>query len=80
MVMKKIISLVSEQFAVEPESLSRNTAFIDTLGADSLDIVELTMSVEEEFSLPEVSEDDLHEIFTIGDLVDYVEKALGEAE
>ena len=74
---KKIIELVAEQFAVDAETLSRETAFIDTLGADSLDIVELTMSVEEAFSLPEVAEEDLQKILTIGDLVDYVESVIG---
>jgi len=74
---KKIIELVAEQFAVDAETLSRDTAFIDTLGADSLDIVELTMSVEEAFSLPEVAEEDLQKILTIGDLVDYVESVIG---
>ncbi|HBR08200.1 MAG TPA: acyl carrier protein [Clostridiales bacterium] len=77
MIEKKIIELVAEQFAVDADSLSRSTAFIDTLSADSLDIVELTMSVEEEFSIPEVAEEDLQKILTIGDLVDYVEGAIG---
>jgi acyl carrier protein len=79
MIEKKIIALVAEQFAVDSDSLSRSTAFVDTLGADSLDIVELTMSVEEEFSLPEVPEEELQKILTIGDLIDYVEKVMGEA-
>jgi acyl carrier protein len=79
MIEKKVIALVAEQFAVDSDSLSRNTAFIDTLGADSLDIVELTMSVEEEFSLPEVPEEELQKILTIGDLIDYVERVMGEA-
>lgn len=74
---QKIIELVAEQFAVDADSLSRDTAFIDALGADSLDIVELTMSVEEAFSLPEVSEEDLQKILTIGDLVDYVDRVIG---
>ena len=77
MIEKKIIELVAEQFAVDADSLSRSTAFIDTLSADSLDIVELTMSVEEEVSIPEVAEEDLQKILTIGDLVDYVEGAIG---
>ncbi len=62
---------------MDAENLTRDTAFIDTLGADSLDIVELTMSVEEAFSLPEVAEEDLQKILTIGDLVDYVESVIG---
>lgn len=77
MLEEKIISIVAEQFAVDPSTLSRGTDFVGALGADSLDIVELTMSIEEEFSLPEVSEEDLQKIVTIGDLVDYVERATG---
>lgn len=77
MLEEKIISIVAEQFAVDAATLSRSTDFVGALGADSLDIVELTMSIEEEFSLPEVSEDDLQKIATIGDLVDYVERATG---
>ncbi len=77
MVLEKIIGFVAEQFAVDASGLSRDTEFISTLGADSLDIVELTMTIEEEFSLPEVSEEELSRIVTIGDLADYVEKAIG---
>ena len=51
-----------------------DTAFVDDLGADSLDVVELTMALEEEFSLPEVSDDELKKIVTVGDLVDYVSR------
>lgn len=76
MIEKKIIGIVADQFAVDPSSIDRSTAFIDTLGADSLDIVELTMSIEEEFDIPEVTEEELLKIVTVGDLVDYVEKAI----
>lgn len=75
---KKIIALVAEQFAVGVEAVSRDTAFVDELGADSLDIVELTMSIEEEFVLPEVSEEELQKIVTVGDLIDFVIKVVGE--
>lgn len=75
---EKIIKLVAEQFAVDAAGIDRDTSFVDTLGADSLDIVELTMSVEEEFSLPEVSEEELQKIVTVGDLVDFVARIVGE--
>ena len=68
---------MAEQFAEEEESLSRDTNFMDDLNADSLDVVELSMTIEEEFGLGEISEDELRSIETIGDLVDYVEKAAG---
>lgn len=75
MIYEKIRDLVAKQFVVEPEALSRETNFTDDLNADSLDVVELSMTIEEMFDLGEISEDDLKGIATIGDLVDYVEKA-----
>lgn len=74
MTSEKIIGYVAEQFGVDEESLSRETNFVDDLNADSLDVVELSMTIEDEFGLGEISEDDLK---TIGDLVDYVERASG---
>lgn len=76
MVFEKIQRLICEQFVIEPEQVTRETSFVDDLGADSLDIVELTMAIEEEFSLPEVSDDELRQIVTIGDLVDYVSRCI----
>ena len=75
MIYEKIRDLVAKQFVVDAESLSRGTSFTDDLNADSLDVVELSMTIEEMFDLGEISEDDLKGISTIGDLVDYVEKA-----
>ena len=72
---EKIRVLVAKQFVVVADSLSRETSFSDVLNADSLDVVELSMTIEEMFDLGEISEDDLKGISTIGDLVDYVEKA-----
>ncbi len=75
MIYEKIRDLVAKQFVVGPETLSRETSFTEDLNADSLDVVELSMTIEEMFSLGEISEDELKKISTIGDLVDYVEKA-----
>ena len=75
MIYEKIRDLVAKQFVLEPETLSRETSFTDDLNADSLDVVELSMTIEEMFDLGEISEDELKNISTIGDLVDYVEKA-----
>lgn len=77
MTSEKIIGYVSEQFGVDKDSLSRDTSFVDDLNADSLDVVELSMTIEDEFGIGEISEEDLKNIKTIGDLVDYVEHALG---
>lgn len=77
MIYEKILKLVADQFAEDVESLSRETNFMDELSADSLDVVELSMTIEEEFGLGEISEEELKSIATIGDLVDYVERASG---
>jgi len=74
MVFERIQKLICEQFVVDPETVTMDTAFVDDLGADSLDVVELTMALEEEFSLPEVSDDELKKLLTVGDLVEYVSR------
>ena len=78
MVLEKIISMVAEQFMVDEQDVSANTAFIDDLGADSLDVVELTMALEEEFSLPDTPEEELMNIHTVGDLADYISRVTGK--
>ena len=75
MIYDKIIGMVANQFGVDKDELSRDTSFADDLSADSLDVVELSMTIEEEFDLGEIAEYDLKKISTIGDLVDYVEGA-----
>ena len=75
MIYDKIIGMVANQFGVDKDELSRDTSFADDLSADSLDVVELSMTIDEEFDLGEIAEDDLKKISTIGDLVDYVEGA-----
>jgi len=74
MVFEKIQKLICEQFVVDPDAVTMETGFVDDLGADSLDVVELTMALEEEFSLPEVSDEELKKIVTVGDLVEYVSR------
>ncbi|NLV86929.1 MAG: acyl carrier protein [Clostridiales bacterium] len=72
MIFEKIQELICNQFVIEPDAVTMETSFVDDLGADSLDVVELTMAIEEEFSLSEVSDDELKKIITVGDLVEYV--------
>ena len=75
MIFEKIAGLLSEQFGVEADSITMDTSFED-LGADSLDIVELTMAVEEEFGLENMDEDDLSGVATVADLVRYLKYKL----
>lgn len=77
MVFEKIASVVSEQFSVEADTISMDTTFED-LGADSLDIVELSMALEEEFDVGEMADDDMSGVTTIGDLVKFISAKLGE--
>ena len=77
MVLEKICEMVAEQFLVEKDSVTAETAFVGDLGADSLDVVELTMALEEEFSLPDTPEEELSNIVTVGDLANYVAKTIG---
>ena len=72
MILEKLRELVSEQFAIDADAVERETSFFDDLGADSLDIVELTMALEEEFDLAELPEEDLRKLVTVGDVADYI--------
>ena len=78
MVLEKIRELISKQFLVAFENVKAETSFVDDLGADSLDVVELTMALEEEFSLPETPEDTMNGIVTVGDLADYVSRCIAD--
>lgn len=78
MVLEQIIKMVSEQFMIDENEITADTSFVDDLGADSLDVVELTMALEEAFSLPDTPEDELANIHTVGDLAEYVSRVTQE--
>ena len=69
--------LVSEQFAMEPAEVTMDTSFEEDLGADSVDLVELVMAMEEEFDIGEIDEEDLAALKTVGDCVRYLSSKLG---
>ena len=64
--------LVAEHFAMEPEEVTMETSFEEDLGADSVDLVELVMAMEEEFEIGETQEEDLSGLKTVGDAVNYI--------
>ena len=64
--------LVAEHFEMDPEQVTMDTAFFDDLGADSVDLVELVMAMEEEFEVGETQEEDLSTLKTVGDAVNYI--------
>ena len=68
MVFEKLVELLSEQFGVEPETITLQTSFDEHLGADSLDLVELMMALEEEFDVGEIDEQTARGLKTVGDV------------
>jgi len=79
-IFERLKKLIVEQLGVEEEEIVPSASFVDDLGADSLDLVELIMSLEEEFSTPsqkiEIPDEDAEKIATIQDAVNYI-KDLG---
>ncbi len=73
---EKVIEIIMEQLDVTKEECVPEAAFIDDLGADSLDIVELVMAMEENFGI-EVSDDELLKIRTIQDVIDFIKRKRG---
>jgi len=69
MIFEKLSALIAEQFNVDVDSITMETSFEDDLNADSVDIVDLSMALEEEFGIDELSEDEASGIATVGDLV-----------
>ncbi len=69
MIFEKLCALIAEQFNVDADSITMETSFEDDLNADSVDIVDLSMALEEEFGIEELGEDEASGIATVGDLV-----------
>lgn len=74
----EIAKIIAEQFGVEVEDITPDTTFEEDLSADSIDIVELSMALEDEYGIGEMSEDDLATISTVGDLVQYIQSHVEE--
>ena len=69
----KITEIIVEQLGVKPEEVTAEASFVDDLGADSLDTVELVMALEEEFGI-EIPDEDAEKIQTVGDAIKYIEE------
>lgn len=72
MVFEKIKTILSSQLDVDAEELSLETKIAEDLGADSLDVVEMLMSIESEFDV-EIPDEEIEKLKTIGDVVDYIQ-------
>ena len=69
---EKLLEIIAEQFNKEVDEIDENTSFVDDLNADSIDIVELIMSIEDEFDI-EINDEDLKGLETIADVFNYLE-------
>ena len=70
---KKVISIIAEQLGVEEDEIKLEASFIDDLGADSLDIVELVVALEEEYGI-EIPDEDAEKIKTVQDAINYIKE------
>ena len=71
-IFKTMQDLIAEQFAIDTDEIGMDSSFVDDLGADSVDLVELVMAMEEEFDVGEIDEEDLTGLKTLGDCVRYL--------
>jgi len=78
MIFEKLKTIIAQQFGVEEASITAEMSFEDDLGADSVDIVELSMALEEEFAVDEMSEEDVTSVRTVGDLLKYLQERLDD--
>ena len=76
MIFEKLAALIAEQFNVDTDSITMDTSFTDDLNADSVDIVDLSMALEEEFGIEELGEDEASSISTVGDLVRFLQNKI----
>jgi acyl carrier protein len=73
MIFEKLKTLIAEQFNVDKDSITMDTSFADDLNADSVDLVDLSMALEEAFDIDELGEEETSSISTVGDLVRYLQ-------
>jgi len=71
----KVIEIIARQLQIEPDMIDEHTKIMEDLGADSLDVVEMLMALEESFGFS-VPDEDIEELITVSDIVEYVESNL----
>ncbi|HHW66791.1 acyl carrier protein [Defluviitalea raffinosedens] len=75
MILKRVKEIIAEQLNIQESEITEETSFQDDLGADSLDIFQIIMALEEEFDM-EISNEDAEKITTVGDAVEYIKNAV----
>ena len=76
MIFEQLKTMLADQFGVEADTITMDTTFEDDLGADSLDLVDLSMALEEVFGMEEMTEEEIAGITTVGDLVHFLQGRL----
>ena len=76
MIFEKLAALIAEQFNVDADGITMDTSFTDDLNADSVDILDLSMALEEEFGIEELGEEEASSISTVGDLVRFLQNKI----
>ena len=76
MIFEKLQTVLADQFEIDAEKITRDTDIMADLGADSLDLVELIMSLEEEYSI-NVTDEAVYQFKTVGEITDFVESLMG---
>jgi acyl carrier protein len=74
---ERVIDIVCDNLGVDKKTVTRNTSFIEDVGADSLDIVELIMELEEEFEI-NIPDEQAEKIKTVGEAIDYIEREIAK--
>ncbi len=76
---EKVKAIIVDQLGVKPEEVTSTASFVDDLGADSLDTVELVMALEEEFGV-EIPDEDAEKMTTVGEAIKYIDEKTGNKE
>ncbi len=72
-IFEKVKNVIADKLGVEPEEITESSSFIDDLGADSLDVVDIVMAFEDEFGV-KIADDELEKFTTVGDIVKYLKE------
>ena len=76
MIFEKLVAFIAEQFNVDEDGITMETSFVDDLNADSVDLMDLSVALEEEFGIEEMADEDVSAIVTVGDVVRFLQSRI----
>ena len=77
MILEKISKMIAEQFMIDEDDVTAETSFVEDLGADSLDVVELITAMEDEFNII-ITDEHIRELYTVGEVAEFLEKLINK--